>query len=190
VAQRPSKSQATGARLAERIKSARTEVGLSLRALGRRTGFSASFLSQLELGQVSPSLASLDKIAETLGLTLSELLSDAPATEEAVVVRHSGGDLRSDWSKASLRPLTPPDDVLECVLIRLDRGGRSGTTPAGQPVRRCAFCIRGKIRVHLDHQLHLLGAGDSLFFSRPYMVSWENAGQRAAELLLVTVLSR
>ena len=53
-------------KLGPRLKAARNAKSLSLRALGERTGFSASFLSQVELGQASPSLASLGRIAVEL----------------------------------------------------------------------------------------------------------------------------
>ena len=61
--------------LGPKLRALRLEQNLSLRALAGRTGFSASFLSQVELGQVSPSLLSLDRLATALGLSLPLLLS-------------------------------------------------------------------------------------------------------------------
>ncbi|HLD42222.1 MAG TPA: helix-turn-helix transcriptional regulator, partial [archaeon] len=49
--------------LGSKLKKLREEAKLSLRDLCERIGLSASFLSQLELGQVSPSIASLENIA-------------------------------------------------------------------------------------------------------------------------------
>jgi transcriptional regulator with XRE-family HTH domain len=55
--------------IGEHIRRLRSDRGLSVRAFAAQTGFSPSFISQLENGQVSPSLGSLQKIAEALGET-------------------------------------------------------------------------------------------------------------------------
>jgi len=53
----------------------RERAGLSLRAFADRAGFSPSFISQLENGQVSPSIASLEKIAAQLNMTLKDFFA-------------------------------------------------------------------------------------------------------------------
>ena len=58
--------------IGEHIRRLRSDRGLSVRAFAAQTGFSPSFISQLENGQVSPSLGSLQKIADALGVTLGE----------------------------------------------------------------------------------------------------------------------
>jgi len=60
------------------VREHRNELGLSLRDLGRRTGLTASFLSQIENDQVSPSLNSLKKIATALNVHMFSLLNDTP----------------------------------------------------------------------------------------------------------------
>lgn len=52
---------------------------LSLRTLAERVGLSASFLSQVERDETSPSIASLEKIAQALGVDLASLFAQAPA---------------------------------------------------------------------------------------------------------------
>src|SRR5258708_25346837 len=50
-------------RIGERIKHLRLRKSMGLVELGRRTGLSASFLSQLETGRVAPTLRNLAPIA-------------------------------------------------------------------------------------------------------------------------------
>lgn len=65
--------------LGGRIKDSRKARGLSLGQLASLTGLTKGFLSQIESGSSNPSLGSLDRIAEALGLTSTELLkSDRP----------------------------------------------------------------------------------------------------------------
>ena len=93
-------------RVALKLKARRRQQQLSLRALAARVGFSASFLSQVELAQVSPSLGSLDRIAQALGMHLSDLLSE-PATANGPVLHHRRqASLRSEWSHATIE--SPP----------------------------------------------------------------------------------
>src|ERR687890_1304811 len=57
-----------------RVKALREAMGLSLRDLGERTGVSAPMLSQVERGETSPTLATAQRIAGGLELSLSQLL--------------------------------------------------------------------------------------------------------------------
>ena len=63
--------------IGEHIRRLRLRRHVSMRAFAAQTGFSPSFISQLENGQVSPSLGSLQKIAEALGVTLGEFFAAA-----------------------------------------------------------------------------------------------------------------
>ena len=64
-----------GVKIGGRVRQLRAEHGLSLRALAARTGFSPSFISQLEADLVAPSIPSLEKIARVLGVTLTQFFS-------------------------------------------------------------------------------------------------------------------
>ncbi|GAA0312849.1 helix-turn-helix domain-containing protein [Kineococcus aurantiacus] len=66
-------------RIAEAIKARRTSMGWSLRELGTRAGVSASLLSQIETGKSQPSVNTLYALVNVLGLSLDEVLVDAPA---------------------------------------------------------------------------------------------------------------
>jgi transcriptional regulator with XRE-family HTH domain len=67
----------------ERIRQRRKKLGYSLRELGTRAGLTASFLSQIENNQCSPSLASLDRIATALEAPMYVLL-DSTLPDAAV----------------------------------------------------------------------------------------------------------
>src|ERR1700678_3177978 len=58
-------------RIGERIKHLRLKKSMGLAELGRHTGLSASFLSQLETGRVVPTLRNLARIAMVFSKDLS-----------------------------------------------------------------------------------------------------------------------
>ncbi|HET9092200.1 MAG TPA: helix-turn-helix transcriptional regulator [Acidimicrobiales bacterium] len=57
-------------RLAREIHDLREKRGLSQRELAERLGTTQSAVARLEAGNVSPSLPTLDKVAEALGVEL------------------------------------------------------------------------------------------------------------------------
>lgn len=63
-------------RLGEQIQNLRRHDDLAAGALARRVGVSRSMLSRIERGLVAPSIATLDKLAEGLGIPLSRLFHD------------------------------------------------------------------------------------------------------------------
>src|ERR1700728_3230869 len=67
-------------RIGERIKHLRLKKSMGLVELGRHTGLSASFLSQLETGRVVPTLRNLARIAMVFSKDLSYFFSPIPMT--------------------------------------------------------------------------------------------------------------
>ena len=64
-------------RLAERLRAARAERGMSRTALADASGVSLRFLAQIEAGRGNPSLLVMHRIAHALGLPIESLLADA-----------------------------------------------------------------------------------------------------------------
>src|SRR6202034_1529659 len=65
--------------IGERIKRLRLKKSMGLVELGRHTGLSASFLSQLETGRVVPTLRNLARIAMVFSKDLSYFFDSEPA---------------------------------------------------------------------------------------------------------------
>src|ERR1700676_2894330 len=65
-------------RIGERIKYLRLKKSMGLVELGRHTGLSASFLSQLETGRVVPTLRNLARIAMVFSKDLSYFFEPEP----------------------------------------------------------------------------------------------------------------
>lgn len=175
--------------IGERLRDVRQSRSLSLRALGELTGFSASFLSQVELGQASPSLGSLQRIADALGVTVSGLLDQGQGL--GAVVRKAGREaVRSAWSKATLESLVPAsgDEKLQALLLRLEKGGKTGALSCARGRRLFAYCTSGSVAAVLAEPKEelLVEAGDSVVLDGPRATAWENRAASPAEVLVVT----
>src|SRR5580704_1287129 len=66
--------------IGERIKRLRLKKSMGLVELGKHTGLSASFLSQLETGRVVPTLRNLARIAMVFSKDLNYFFEEEPKT--------------------------------------------------------------------------------------------------------------
>src|SRR5215210_298547 len=73
--------------LGGRVRELRRERGLTLEALAERSGVSRAMISKVERGEKNPTLVVAVKVAEGLGVTLSELLGVEERREVVVVPR-------------------------------------------------------------------------------------------------------
>jgi len=179
-------------RIAPAVRRFRRGAGLSLRTLAAQVGFSASFMSQVENGLVSPSIASLEKIASALGVTLTDLLAAPSATEIAIVRGNARPTFRSSWSKARLDALTPLDgaSTLEALMVTLDGGGSSGKHPSSAGVDQFAMALKGRLTLtHGVKELELT-RGDAVLIRANTPRRWHNAGRQSAQVLLVSTRRR
>lgn len=175
--------------IGEHIRRLRTERHLSVRAFAAETGFSASFISQLENGQVAPSLGSLHKIAETLGVTLGEFFAAAETGEEPLIVRTEDRHrLDSTWTDAHIEALGPmkQNHKLEPMIAVFGPGGMSGKRPHDQAREEFAFVIRGQVTLTLADEENTLKAGDAVTLPARAPRLWENRTKEIAEILMVS----
>lgn len=115
------RQQEQEARLGERLRAARNALGLSVRALARELGVSASFVSQLENGKARPSVATLYTMSSALGVSIDELF-------------------REDVAPTALTPLNPertvrpaPRPLPGTTGAETGSDGANGTATASRP---------------------------------------------------------
>ena len=161
--------------LGGRLRAARLGHGLTLREAAERSGLSRAFLSQVERGEVSPSVASLTKIAEALDIHLAALfLPDGPRTDGIV---RSGEAMRM-----SLRPGEHWDEVLspslhgKLLILRstILPGAGSGSAYEHAADEECVIILQGRLEVEVAGETHELGAGDAFTYSSRLPHAWAN----------------
>jgi len=161
---------------------------MSVRTLATRTDFSPSFISQVENGQASPSIASLERLAHALSVSLVEFFA---ATEEIPTIVTRAGlapELRSTWSRAQIQALGPsrPRSRLEALLITLEPGGLSGKHPSAAASDTFAFIVEGEVTITVGESQHTLRRGDAITLTVDMPHRWENTGLVPAQILVVS----
>lgn len=180
------KQQAVG----ELVRLLRGRRGLTLRGLAAATDFSPSFISQLENGLVSPSIDSMRRLAEALGVTLGEFFAALGPGEGGQVVRaQERAELSSAWSQATVEALSPMtrSRLLEPLLVTLEPGRRSGKHPTALPREEFAFLLEGEVDLTLGPETLRLQPGDAVTILRGELRRWTNAGRSPARILVVAV---
>lgn len=154
-------------RIRARLKARRAERGLTLEALGREAGMSASLLSRLESGARRLSIDHLAALARALEVSVDELLVDpTPADPRIQAVAHTSDDGTTYWAlSSSTAPGTP-----RAFKVRMRR---TEATPAVHPGRDWLFVLSGRLRLQIDDHVHVLGPGEAAEFSteRPHALS-------------------
>jgi len=176
--------------IGEHIRRLRLNRDVSVRAFAAQTGFSPSFISQLENGQVSPSLGSPQKIAETLGVTLGDFFAaTASDAEEDLIVRPpERRRLDSTWTDAHLEALgsMTRGRGLEPVLAIFGPGGKSGKHVHSHSREEFAFVLRGRVVLTLGDEESELGPGDAVTLPAHAPHRWENRGRETVEVLMIS----
>ena len=174
-----------------RIRALREAMGLSLRELGERAGVSAPMLSQVERGETSPTLATAQRIAYGLELSLSQLLR-LDETEGVTVVRadsrQPGGARNQGHTYEVLTPPLPGQRA-ELSTHSLEPGaatGGPGDPPMHEPgSRETALVTAGRINLICDGVPYELGTGDAVTFDADLAHHFENAGPDEATFIAV-----
>lgn len=134
------------------LRRLRTDRGLSQQAVADRAGLSRNFVAQIERAESVPTIATLERVARALGVSVTELLGEeppaAPGEADAVAVplvadRIAAGppllvadrvERRDPLPRALLRSLGV--DPQRAVLVRLgtDQDSMADTIPPGSTV--------------------------------------------------------
>ena len=180
-------SLAAESRIGQILKSRRETSRLSLRTLARRAGFSASFLSQLENGQVSPSIGSLERIANELSLTLSDLFEATQPAPAIVRANHRPG-FNSKWSRGRVESLIHRgiNRTFDAVAVTLKPRGTSGGHATTRSSDVFAYVLAGGPRLFLGDEVVELRKGDAVVVPSRVPHRWENPGRVAAQVLLIS----
>lgn len=178
--------------IGRKVRELRTQRGLSVRTLAARAGFSPSFISQMESDAVSPSIASLEKVAEELGVSLGQFFSSIEEAPREVVRKGERPEHESGWSRSTIALLADgaPGRKLSAVEISVEPGGTSGKRAAFGAQEAVVLVLSGELTVWLRGRETRLGEGDTVYVSEGVEFSWENTGSELATLVLVATPGR
>lgn len=170
--------------LGARIRSLRMARHLTLRDVAARTGLTQSFLSQVERDLATPSIASVQRIAHALGLTIGRLFEEAEPAGS--VVR------RADRRRVSYPGLGSVDEFLtregngslQVILSTIDPGGGTGDEPyTHESDEEVVVVLEGQLELWVGDEHYHLAEGDAIAYSSRLPHRNRNPGTTTARVL-------
>lgn len=171
--------------IGEKIKRRRKKMKLSLRDLAEKVGLTASFLSQIERDQASPSIDSLRKISRALDVPVFYFLleRDGPSP---VVRRDQRRHLTLPDSNITYQLLTPNvNRKMGMILATLDPEDGEVPLVHYRHTEECIFVLEGELEITLGNELHHLEAGDAVYFDGPMLQRMQACGDTQVKYISV-----
>ncbi len=160
-------------------------------ALSRRSGVSKSMLSQIERQRANPTVAVVWRLANALGVPLTQLLGSAEAGEGGAIqtVRDSSVPvIRSQDGKCELRVVSPVELAgrFEWYQLLMQPGGVLASEAHTAGTREHLTIVSGRIEVQSGSRQALGSPLDNLRYPADVAHQLRNAGRsRAIGLLIV-----
>lgn len=161
-------------RIGGRIRALRKQRGWSVQQLAEAGGLSRRMLTDIELGQANPSLATVDRVARALDTDFAALaLPESGAVEEQVE-----GTLvwqAPDGSKALLLGATR-DPRAELWRWTLAPGGHYDAEPDRPGAQEIHHVLSGRLTLALESGPHVLAPGQSAVIASDQEYAYHNDG--------------
>lgn len=180
-----------------KIRAVRQQRGLSLRRLASLAGISASLLSDVERGNVNPSVASLFSLATALGIPAHTFFPTQPSPQTqasesssptALVVHPVDRPTLKLTGGITWQRLTPSaEGNIEFIEMLYAPRANSGDDMHHHPGRELGLVLEGQLLLELGFERHLLGPGDSIAFDSTTPHRLSNPGEQPLRLAWVNV---
>jgi transcriptional regulator with XRE-family HTH domain len=174
--------------LGTRIRSLRQARNLTLRELSQRAGVTESFLSQVEREVTSPSIASVQRIARGLDLSIAQLFAEE-ASRGRVVRREARRRVSYPGLKAIDEFLTTNmGGRLQVILSTIEAGGGTGEEPyTHDSDEEVVVVLAGVLDLWVGEEHYVLREGDAITYpSRTPHWNMNRADEPASVLFCLT----
>ena len=173
-----------GVDVGARLKSVRTARGFSQRDLAGRAGVTNGMISMIEQNKHSPSVATLNRLTDALGLSFAEFFSLELPTDRAIF-----------YSRQDLVPLTEGrvtfrvvagergDKAVQILHEVYEPGGDTGAEMLTHRGEEGGIVLEGEIELTVGDQKRMLATGDAYYFESTTPHRFRNTGKRRAVIV-------
>lgn len=180
------KQDAISVNIGERLRELREARNISMRTLATKSGLSANALSMIERGRASPSVSTLYKLADALGVSITSFFGSDSERKKVVFLK---GDERPrvSFTRGVFEGLGGEHFVgrVEPFILTLESNANSGPRSMTHTGHEFVFCLRGKLEYQVERQIIELESGDSLLFAANLKHRWKNVGGTVVTALII-----
>jgi len=180
-----------------KIHTLRLRKKMGLVDLGKHTGLSASMLSQLENGKLTPTLPTLARICMVFDVGLDYFFADKRKRKLFLVIREGERISFPD------RPDNPkPAYFFECLaysaqekslqayIAEFPKRDVEEVTPHAHDGAEFVHVLDGTLEITFQDEPHLLRAGDSVYFDASEPHTYRGVTPRSVRAIIVTTPPR
>lgn len=170
-----------------KLRGARKRSGFVIDDLAHKTGISRAFISQIENGKASPSLETIERMAEALNIPVASLFIDEQfralktRPDDRIILQLAAE--APDVRRKNIHLLTAPNRRLELVLMELPPDSHSGPSDEGHEGEEACYVLEGQLCVEVGEQNFDLKVGDSLHWDATLRHRLTNVGEEAVKLV-------
>ena len=177
--------------LAQNLQRLREERNFSLAQLSELTGVSKSMLRQIEIGQSSPTIATLWKIANGLRVPFTALLRKQ---QSEVTLRAFKGDepLAGESEGYRVFPLVlfDPHRPFEIYYLEMDPQTSVDADPHSDNAEEHMFVIQGQMEITVNDRCHTVSQDQFMSFAADCVHQYQNVGRgMVAAIMMISYLS-
>lgn len=171
--------------IGQKIKDLRNQNGLTQQELADRTELTKGYISQLERGQVAPSVSTLLDLIECLGTNASDFFKETE--DETYVFRSQDYFEKIDDDGNSIQWTVPTSqkNQMEPLLVEI-QPHKSLAEDKPHDGEEYGYVIRGKIKLHLGDRVYPVKAGESFYYPANRKHFIENTSAQPAKLIWVS----
>jgi len=171
-----------------RIRATRRRLQLTLEQLSAKVGMDKGFLSRLERGEKSASIAMIQNIAKALGISVASLLGETHDPADLRIVRahdrHPLGS-QSNAGAHAFSALTLSDSSEPFSAYVVDVGEDTERAVGAHAGQEMIFVLAGSVRVSFAGKEELLETGDCAIFPGHLQHCIRKHGRKQSQLLIV-----
>ena len=161
-----------------RVRSLRRERGLTIEQLAAATGLTKGFISQLERDRTAPSLSSIARICDALGVRLSHIFERDPAP--ALIRRRERPRLDSTLATENHLLSSREEERVQAIESAVAPGAGAGDELSSLPGEmEFVYVLEGSLELQVADERHLLEQGDALTYPLAKAHTWRNASDAA-----------
>ena len=156
------------------IRRSRKEQKLTLKIVAEKASVSEGFLSQVENDVNSPSVDTLIRICNAIGIDAGDLITQASKQEKIIIIR------KSEWDDVELshtgfvtRRFFPPENrsVIDSSILVIEPGKSIPVRKNIKNGQEVLCVLKGAVELMLSDEKHRLVEGDSVHF-------WSNSASQ------------
>ncbi|MFC6063062.1 helix-turn-helix domain-containing protein [Streptomyces ochraceiscleroticus] len=176
--------------VAHNVRAARTRAGLTLDELSRRAQVSKGALVALEKAQGNPNLATLVRLADTLGISVSALMQGPSEGRVRITDADAVAPLWTgeQGSQARLMLTTSGAAPVEVWRWQLEPGEEYPSHPHQAGVIETLSVTAGRMILDVDGTEHTVEAGQTATFDGDVPHTYRGAGDETCHLIMTVHL--